>query len=82
MPITKKTEEIIMVLPDGRMEVSENTVYVEDGVEVARKNANTYVVDVGDDVSARPALVRDVAAGVKTQDRVNASRLARNPKGI
>lgn len=47
------------ILESLQMNVREDTVIEEDGVEISR-SFNRYVVAPGDDVSNRPKIVQDV----------------------
>jgi hypothetical protein len=53
----------IEILEDLRMQVREDTVVDEDGVEISRTFLR-YVLTPGDDVSSRPQLVQDVANSI------------------
>jgi len=75
--ITKATEVQITILPDAQMQVREQTVIYEDGVEIARQAPHRHVVAPGDDVASEPEIVRDAATGIHTAARVQAYREAK-----
>jgi hypothetical protein len=50
----------IEIVEGLRMQVREDTVIIEDSIELSRTYMR-YVLDPGDDVSTRPQLVKDVA---------------------
>ena len=68
------TKEIVVgsieILEGFRMQVREDTVVNEDGVELSRTFLR-YVLDPGDDVSARPQIVKDIANFLWTTDVVS-----------
>lgn len=76
MALSKELQHQITVLPDGQLEVREATIIKENGVELSR-SYHRKVIDVGDDVSAEPSLVKDIANGVHTPARVAARVAAR-----
>ena len=80
MPITKRTQHTVTVLSDGQLQVREETIIEEDGVELTR-TYHRSVVDVGDDVSTAPAIVQELAAAVHTPERKAARSAARDATG-
>ena len=69
MALTKQIAvDRITVLADGRMRVREVTYILENGQKIAQTR-HPKVIDVGDDVSGEPQLVRDVAKNMHTPAR-------------
>jgi hypothetical protein len=60
-------------LEDGQIQVRRITRIMEDGVQLS-KSYHRHVVDVGDDLTGQPEIVRNVAAGLHTPARVAARR--------
>jgi len=63
-------------LEDGQIQVRQITRLFVAGEEIS-KRYHRYVVDVGDDVSNQPQIVKDVAQGLHTAARATARALAR-----
>ena len=69
MALTKEiVVDLIEVREDGQMQVREATRVLEDGV-ILSSSFHRKVIDVGDDVTNEPDLVRDVAQNLHTADR-------------
>ena len=69
MALTKEiVVDLIEVREDGQMQVREATRVLEDGV-ILSSSFHRKVIDVGDDVTNEPDLVRDVAQNMHTADR-------------
>jgi len=63
MAITKEMfTESIVVNTDGQVDVVERTQYFDEGLVVTSRK-DTRRIDVGDDVAAESALIRDVVNG-------------------
>ena len=60
-------------LEDGQIQVREITRIMEDGVELS-KAYHRHVVDLGDDVTNEPQIVKDIAANLHTPARIAARR--------
>lgn len=76
MALTKKTEYQVTVLPDGQLEVREATIIMEGGKEITR-TYHRKVIDVGDDVTNEPQLIKDIAGSVHTAERISARALTK-----
>lgn len=76
MALTKETETQTTVLSDGQLEVRIATIVMEDNKEISR-TYHRKVIDVGDDVSTEPEIVRDIAMGVHTAERKAARDVAK-----
>ena len=57
--ITKRTVAIPTVLEDGQIQLREDTVFEEDGVEVIRTHRRR-VLEPGDNVTTESPRVRDI----------------------
>ena len=89
--IEKRITEKLEVLPDGQIQVKERDVYVDDtdpDTVLAVKSTHRRVIDVGDDVTNEPTLVKDVVNGRlhtpvrKTRRQAfKAAQAAKNPPG-
>ena len=77
MAITKEIRTSGEFLEDGQIQVKTRTVILEDGVEISSSN-HRHVVDVGDDVSGEAQMIKDVALGLHTEERINARAVVRN----
>ncbi len=62
-------------LEDGQIQVVRVTRIMEDDVQIS-KSYHRYVVDVGDDFSGEPEMVRDIAGVVHTPQRIAARKAA------
>ena len=71
MAITKRTELKEEILPNQTIQIRTTTVVKEDGAELAR-NHHRHVVHPGDDVTAEPQEVQDIAAALWTDDVIAA----------
>lgn len=71
MPLTKRYETKLEVLPDGRLQQRIATIIEEDEQELSR-TYHRKVIDVGDDVSGEDELTQQVAGAVHTQARIAA----------
>ena len=58
---------------DGQIQVRRIIRIMEDGAELS-KSYHCHVVDVGDDVSSEPQIVKDIAQGLHTPQRIAARR--------
>lgn len=76
MALTKEKEHQVTVLPDGQLQVREATIILEDGKEISR-TFHRKVIDVGDDVTDEPKLVKEIAGSVHTAQRVAARASAK-----
>ena len=73
MPITKETVvDSISVNEDGSLVIREATFFVEDGVRAENPVYHRRFLDVGADVTAEDPLVKDVALGIHTANRIAA----------
>lgn len=70
MALTKETEEIVTILPDGQMQYLLVTKIMEDGVELSRSNWRT-VYEPDRDVNDLPPRANKIAAAVWTKDVVD-----------
>ena len=71
MALTEREEHDVQVLADGQLQVRKISIIERDGVEISR-SYHRYVVDVGDDVTNEPDLVKQIAQSVHTPERVAA----------
>ena len=78
MAITKEMfVESVIVRGDGQVDVVERTQYFDEGLVVTSRK-DTRRIDVGDDVAAESALIRDVVDGnLHNQARKDARDAAR-----
>lgn len=78
MAITKEMfVESVIVLEDGQVDVVVRTQYFDEGFVVTSRK-DTRRIDVGDDVAAESALIRDVVNGnLHNQARQDARDVAR-----
>lgn len=67
---------LIQVLENGVLQVREDTVIAEDGVEILRQYFR-YVLEPGDPVAEKSQRIQDIAAAVWTTDVVIARRAER-----
>lgn len=51
---------LITIMEDKTLQVREDTVVYEDGVEISRTYMR-YVTSPGDDISGKPQIIKDVA---------------------
>jgi len=68
MEITERQEEQVTVLADGQLQVRIDNIIERDGEEISR-TFHRKVIDVGDDVTNEPQLVKDIAGNVHTAQR-------------
>ncbi len=71
MAMTKTTQCIITVLPDGQLQCLTKTTF-DDGEGVTAVSNHRHVVVPGQDTSSEDQLVKDVAYGLHTQARIDA----------
>ena len=71
MTLEKVISHDCSVLEDGQIQCREITRIMENGQELS-KTYMRWVVDVGEDVSAQPQLIKDVATNMHTPERVKA----------
>ena len=76
MALTKEYETTTTVLPDGQLQVRTATLIMEDGVELS-KSYHRKVLDVGDDASNEPQIVKDIAAKIHNAARRTARATAK-----
>jgi len=62
---------LISILESAQLQVREDTVISEDGIELSR-TYHRYVANPGDDVSMRPQIVKDVATLLWTPEVIAA----------
>jgi hypothetical protein len=75
--ITKQTEiDNVTILNDGRLNIKETLIILEDGIEISRTNSRRWV-DVGDDVSTESQFIQDLVAGFHTPARVSSRAAAK-----
>ena len=74
MALTKEITHDGQVLEDGQIQVRRITRIMEDGVQLS-KTYHRHVVDVGDDVTNEPQIIKDIAQNLHTPERI-AARLA------
>lgn len=67
---------LVTILQDMSMQVREDTVVLEDGVELSRTYFR-YVVLPDEDVSGRAQIVKDLAGLLWTADVVEAAKVRR-----
>ena len=67
------------VLPDGQIEVREDTWFVENGVRVGAPSYHRYVVSPGDSTEGRDPAIQRIAKVEHTQAKITAYKLARQP---
>jgi len=69
--MSELTKEVIIgaitILQDRQMQIREDTIVFEDGVEVA-KTYFRYTASPGEDISSRPAFVQELAAFLWTPE--------------
>ena len=71
MALTEEKEYQTTVLPDGQLQVREITIIKRDGLTISCTN-HRKTIDVGDDVSAEPQMIKDIAATVHTPECLQA----------
>jgi hypothetical protein len=71
--LTKKLEYDVQVLFDGQLQVRKSTIIFEDEVELSR-TYHRHVVDVGQDATNEPEIVRQIASVVHTPQRIAARK--------
>lgn len=71
--ITKQITHDGRFLEDGQIEVRKITRIIEDGVELS-KLYHRHVVDIGDDVSNEPEIIKQIASALHTPERKAARR--------
>jgi len=64
-------------LENGVIQVREITRIMEDGVEIS-KSFHRHVVDLDDDLTNEPQIVKDVASGLHTPSRKAARQAFKN----
>lgn len=69
MALSKQVDYDGEFLVDGQIQVRKITRIMEDGVELS-KAYHRHVVNVGDDVSNEPQIVKDIAQGLHTLERI------------
>ena len=74
--LTEKITHDAQVLEDGQIQMREITRIFRDGIEIS-KFYHRKVIDVGDDVSGEPEMVRQIASAIHTPDRVDAREAAK-----
>jgi hypothetical protein len=62
---------MVVVYEDKRMEIREDTVIYEDGVEISR-TSYFYMVMPGDKIEDKPKMVRDIAGAIWTPEMIKA----------
>ena len=75
MPITKRTETKLEVLPDGQVQQRLTTIVEEDGVELGRSH-HRKVIDVDTDISGEDEMTQDICNGVRADPARVAARIA------
>lgn len=81
--ITKETSyEKIEVFPDGSIRVSEMTTFTEDGVVIANIATRRKMIPPGEDVTKEIQDVKDIAATVHTQAKIDAYRQKHPEEGV
>lgn len=75
MALTEATNYDVHVLDTGHLQVRRVDVILRDGVEIAR-TYHRHVVTPGDDVSAEPDIVQNLAT-LWTEDQIAAAQAAR-----
>ena len=68
-------------LEDGQIQVRQITRFMENGVELS-KSYHRHVVDVGDDVTNEPQIIKDVASQLHTTARKTARDAVKKANGI
>ena len=80
----EKAKDITRVLvhPDGKIEVTERTRILEDGVEITAPTFHPRYYDVDEEIPvSEDQLVKDVASGeVRTADRIAAKAAKKEAK--
>ena len=81
MAITKRIfVDKIEVLEDGQLNIRTATQFFEGGEAVSEKSFHRKTIEVGDDVTAEDALVKDVVDGkLFTAARVAKAQARRGP---
>ncbi len=69
------------VLEDGQMQCRRITRVMEDGKELS-KSYNRWVLDVGDDMTDQPKLIKDIAKNMHTPARIAARVIVRQQNEI
>jgi len=77
MPIERVITHDGQFLEDGQIQVRTITRLMEDGVELSR-SYHRHVVDVGDDVTNEPQIVKDVATQLHTPARKAARKIQKD----
>lgn len=71
--ITKTSEQILTILPNGLIQVRDDTIYIEDGVEVSRLH-HRKVLEPGQDVTKESKRIQDISSVVWTQEVIDARK--------
>lgn len=58
---------LIEILESARMQIREDTVITEDGIELSRTYLR-YVLTPGDDISGKPKIIQDIAGVIWTPE--------------
>jgi len=69
MAITKEISYAGDFTEDGQINVTEIVRVMDNGIEIARKYNSHSIIDVGDDVTNEPQIVKDIASGLHTPAR-------------
>ncbi len=72
--IVKRVEQSLTVCPNGCINVRDETVIEEDGVELTR-TFHRKVIDVVDDITNESQRLKDLAAAVWTPEVIEARKL-------
>lgn len=81
MALTKETEEIVTILPDGKLEYLLITKIMEDGVELSRNNWRA-VYEPDQDINDMPPRAYHVAAAMWTPEVIDAFKQAKAEREI
>lgn len=67
----KEVQEILTILPDGQIQVLEQTTVKEDGVTIGTSNHRKVIAPI-DDVTKESKRIKDLTAALYTKDVVDA----------
>lgn len=71
--ITKRLSQVLTILEDGQIQLREDTIFEEDGIELFRQH-HRRVLEPGQDVSAESKRIKDVSSVIWTQEVIDARK--------
>ena len=79
--ITQRKVSIPTILEDGQIQLREDTVYEENGVELFRQH-HRRVLEPGDDVLAQPQRIQAICGAVWPPDVIAAYGAAKRARAL